>query len=153
MGFADAYLRKAGLRDRLIDTQPHPDLKIIVTIPVYNESGLERCLDSLFQCTAAGGLRTEVIVLINAPAEGAPEDSEAFKAILAQNVATYEAAVAWIAAHPHPFIDFHLLMDHSFPKKEAGVGLARKILMDEAVRRFNVVGAEDGIIASMDADA
>ncbi len=51
MGFADAYLLKAGLREALIEPEPHPGLKISVTIPVYNESGLERCLDSLFQCT------------------------------------------------------------------------------------------------------
>ncbi len=54
---------------------------------------------------------------------------------------------------PTPLIDFHLLLDHSFGKKEAGVGLARKILMDEAVRRFNSLGVPQGIIASMDADA
>ncbi len=158
MSFADAYLLKAGLRDTLIETEPHPDLKIIVTIPVYNESGLERCLDSLFQCTADADLRAEVILLINAPAEDseasqASEASEASEAILSQNFSTYEAVLGWITAHPHPSIDFHVLLDHSFSKKEAGVGLARKILMDEAARRFSAVGTEDGIIASMDADA
>ena len=34
MGFADAYLLKAGLRESLIQTDPHSDLNIIVTIPV-----------------------------------------------------------------------------------------------------------------------
>ncbi len=165
MGFADVYLLKAGLRGKLIETEPHPDLKIIVAIPAYNESGLERSLDSLFQCQLFHGqaeeqgpdglraeviraevIRAEVIVLINA-ASDAPD------AVNKQNVATYDSALRWISDHPHPFIDFHVLMDHSFERKEAGVGLARKILMDEAVSRFNSLGAEDGIIASMDADA
>jgi len=148
MGFADAYLLKAGLRESLINSDPHPDLKISIPIPVYNESGLERCLDSLF--VSAGNLadwaHAEVLILINAPAEAPFE-------ILEQNRLTFEATRDWIANHPHPSIEFHLQMDHSFGKKEAGVGLARKILMDEAVRRFNHLGVPQGIIASMDADA
>ena len=162
MGFADAYLLKAGLRKALIDPAPHTDLKITVTIPVYNESGLERCLDSLFQCscgssmdTSAGsvskdnhvaGFHAEVLIMINAP-------SEAPATILEQNRATLENMRRWIEAHPHPAIDFHVLLDHSFRMKEAGVGMARKILMDEAVRRFNILERPGGIIASMDADA
>ena len=89
MGFADAYLQKAGLRQTILEPESHPALQLIVTIPVYNESGLERCLDSLFQCTCAGGtrgpgvrgtddsgkrgIRAEVLILINAPAD-APEE-------------------------------------------------------------------------------
>ena len=38
------------------------------------------------------------------------------------------------------------------PKKHAGVGLARKIGMDEAVRRFKRVGNYNGIIVCLDAD-
>ena len=139
MGFADAYLLKAGLRDKLIGTEPHPDLKIIVTIPVYNESGLERCLDSLFQCQLYAGLQAEVLILINAPSD-APEG------ILAQNRTTCKTVWKWIGMNPHPSIEFHVLLDHSFEKKEAGVGLARKILMDEAVQRFSVVGTPGGIL-------
>jgi len=82
MGFADAYLLKAGLREALIEPEPHPGLKISVTIPVYHESGLERCLDSLFQCSCGehpagktdggpdgepgSGFHAEVLILINA---------------------------------------------------------------------------------------
>ena len=190
MGFADAYLRKAGLREPVIDTDPHPDLKIIVTIPVHNESGLERCLDSLFVCNGSGDpgtpgpsdsgdggsginkedesearasldqepgillpFQTEVLILVNA-------SDKAPVSVLEQNRKTLEETRSWIAGHPHPFIGFHVWMDHSFPAKEAGVGLARKILMDEAVRRFSSmrnpgghpVGNPNGIIASLDAD-
>jgi len=153
MGFADAYLLKAGLRKALIDPAPRTDLKITVTIPVYNESGLERCLDSLFQCTCGtgadgpvSGFHAEVLIMINAP-------SEAPGAILEQNRATLTATQKWIEAHPHPSMEFHVWLDHSFSKIEAGVGMARKILMDEAVGRFNKLDRPGGIVASMDADA
>ncbi|RPI41937.1 MAG: hypothetical protein EHM46_05800, partial [Bacteroidetes bacterium] len=166
MGFADAYLRKAGLREPLIDTEPHPGLQVIVIIPAYKESGLERCLDSLFSCRVEGGfeagshampeagtadgfpssIRAEVIILVNAPAH-APAG------ILESNHRIYGRARDWIREHQNPFIGFHLLLDHSFGPKEAGVGMARKILMDEAVRRFDRIGRPRGIIASMDADA
>ncbi len=39
------------------------------------------------------------------------------------------------------------------PKKHAGVGLARKILMDEAVRLFDLAENEHGILAAMDGDS
>ena len=158
MGFADAYLLKAGLRKALVEPGPHPGLKIAVILPVYNESGLERCLDSLFRCScnspaensdrtaSSSGFHAEVLILINAPAD-APSS------VLEQNRATLEATRNWIRTHPHPCLEFHVWLDHSFKKKEAGVGSARKILMDEAARRFSALGRPEGIIASMDADA
>ena len=146
MGFADAYLQKATLRDPLVEIEPHPDLKIIVTVPVYFESGLVRCLDSLFRRSLPENTKAEVLILVNAPAS-AP------RAVLEQNQRTLCHARDWIREHHHPSIDFHPLMDQTFARKEAGVGTARKILMDEAVRRFNDVNNPNGIIASMDADA
>ena len=151
MSFADAYLRKAGLREALIEPAPQPGVNILVTIPVINESGLERCLDSLFQCTCSSSssgedIHAEVLIFINAP-ENAPKE------ILEQNLTTLKLTRAWIVEHPHPCINFHVWLDHSFVKKEAGVGTARKILMDEATRRFNVLERPEGIIASTDADA
>ncbi len=149
MGFADAYLLKAGLRESLIQTDPHSDLKIIVAIPASNESGLLSSLDSLFiaaELFEQPSIRTEVLILVNAAAD-APVS------VFEQNQRTLTQAGAWIATHSHPFMDFHIWLDHSFGKKEAGVGMARKILMDEAARRFNVVGNASGIIACMDADA
>jgi hypothetical protein len=41
----------------------------------------------------------------------------------------------------------------SLPEKQAGVGLARKIVMDEAVRRFRKSGNPQGIIIGFDADS
>ncbi len=171
---ADDYLKKAAVRDPLVPEAPHPGLQLIVTIPAYDEPGLQICLDSLFRCRSypgpAGGSgthdpsdpvrsgtsalpQTEVLILFNAPADAPPE-------ILQRNRQTCRKAEDWIRDHPHPRIRFHTLLDHTFPPGKAGVGLARKILMDEAVRRFARVGkvrngqggSQSGIIASLDAD-
>jgi hypothetical protein len=145
MGFADVYLQKAGLREALFEPEPHPGLHIIVTIPVYHESGLERCLDSLFICTCEN-FHAEVLILINAPSNAPTEVRE-------HNLATLETIHIWIRKHSHPRMNFFVCLDHSFGAKEAGVGISRKILMDEAVRRFSMLERPEGIIASMDADA
>jgi hypothetical protein len=107
------------------------------------ESGLAAESDLTVKPT---GFHAEVLIHINAPADAPPE-------ILAQNHATLKEVRRWIASHPHPCIDFHVWLDHSFSRKQAGVGTARKILMDEAVRRFALLDRPDGIIAAMDADA
>ena len=169
MGFAKAYLQRAGLRGPRVLSEPHRDLKIIVTLPVHNESGLERSLDSLFlSADALAGQdessgqdgssgrdegtdwlappRIEVLILVNAAEDAAP-------AIHGRNLHTLKETQKWIGEHPHPLVDFHIWLDHKFTRKEAGVGLARKILMDEALRRFSRIENPDGIIASMDADA
>ncbi len=88
-----------------------------------------------------------MLILINAPAD-APA------AVLEQNRATLEATRTWIqdTSPPLPWI-FMSGWITPFGRKEAGVGRARKILMDEAVRRFSVLERPEGIIASMDADA
>ncbi len=144
-GFADAYLQKSAIRGPLVELEPHPHLNIIVTIPVFHESGLERCLDSLYQRALPGSSRAEVLILINAPVSSPRE-------ILEHNQKTLYDARTWIRRHYHPGIEFHVMLDHSFSKSQAGVGTARKILMDEALRRFSKVGNPDGIIASLDAD-
>jgi hypothetical protein len=45
------------------------------------------------------------------------------------------------------------LWNPDVPLRHAGVGLARKRAMDQAVSRFNSIGRSDGIIVSFDADS
>ncbi len=58
----------------------------------------------------------------------------------------------WILKHSNNRISFYCIVLPGIPLKIAGVGYARKIAMDEAVRRFVQAGQEDGIIVSFDAD-
>ncbi len=144
MSFADSYLQKHAFRGPLIDTPPQDDLHIVVVIPAYKEPSLFKVLGSLFLCDSPG-VGIEVIVLVNAP-----EDAD--RNIFKTNKFSLEIAEDWRAAHQRDDMTFHLLLDHSFPAKHAGVGLARKILMDEAARRLSLANDPDGIILSLDAD-
>ena len=145
MSFADDYLQKKSLRGPLISTPPKDSLRCIVAIPSYNESGLVKCLDSLFLCDPPG-VDTEVIVLINSPEE-CPEE------IVSVNRKSYEDALEWKATHRRDDVDFHFIFVRDLPKKHAGAGLARKLVMDEALRRFDSIDNGTGIIMSLDVDA
>lgn len=103
-----------------------------------------RCLDSLWQCEPPA-CSIEVIVVINSSVSSSKE-------IRVHNRETHAQAVQWQARHrPGPF-QLHLLHFPDLPSKHAGVGLARKIGMDEALRRFDDAGNPAGIIVGFDAD-
>ena len=140
----DSYFRRFGFCDRQIATPPEPDLGIVVVIPCFNEPDLIGSLESLWLC-ARPECSVEVIVIVNSPA-GCGEE------IRWQNQATLKTAVEWIAQHRHPRLALHTLHFPGLPAKQAGVGLARKIGMDEALRRFDDVGRTEGIIVGYDAD-
>src|SRR5438552_236738 len=140
----DSYFRRFGFCDRQIATPPEPDLGIVVVIPCFNEPDLIGSLESLWLC-ARPDCSVEVIVIVNSPAGGGEE-------ILMQNQATLKTAVEWIAQHRHPRLALHTLHFPGLPAKQSGVGLARKIGMDEALRRFDDVGRREGIIVGYDAD-
>jgi len=87
-----------------------------------------------------------VITVINSPADG---DA----GVRAQNERTLEEASTWIARHADPRLTFHLLNFPDLPPKQAGVGLARKIGMDEALRRLDDAGQDrEGLMVGFDAD-
>ncbi len=114
-----------------------------VVIPCHNEPGLLETLDSLADCSPTD-FPVEVIVVINA----AQDDFEAIQ----QNEKTETEFDEWTKEHDSDKIRFHKIVKNDLDKKHAGVGLARKIGMDEAVRRFNSINNHDGIIVCLDAD-
>lgn len=144
MAFADEYLQKHAIGNQSISELPDPNLKCIIAIPAYNESGLLRCLDSLFICDAFQD-QCEVIVLIN-------ESESTSEEIVSTNHESYVAALEWIDKHKREKLHFHVLYVKNLPEKHFGAGLARKLVMDEAVRRLNLCANDDGIIMSLDAD-
>lgn len=144
MSFADDYLQKHAIKGTLTDAAPGQDLQCIITIPAYNESGLLRSLDSLFQNIPVAG-SAEVIILLNEPENASP-------AITKQNRRTFRETSDWMAQHKRDDLVFHVIFLDNLPGKHYGAGLARKIVMDEAVSRFNLLGKPDGIILSLDAD-
>jgi glycosyltransferase involved in cell wall biosynthesis len=138
----DAYFERFGFLDRQIDAPAPPGLSLSVVIPCFNEANLVGVLESLRRCESPEPV-FEVLVVINSPS-GAPKE------VLAQNRRTMEEARAWIGDTGFPV---HLVEACGLPPRHAGVGLARKIGMDEALRRFDDAETLDrGIILCFDAD-
>ena len=138
------YLNRYSFREQLIKEIPKDNLGIVVVIPCCNEPDLNSSLQSLYNCDEPDSA-VEVIVVINA-------SESATKEVINQNKQSYNQAIKWRDQHSDKFI-FHFIEENELPKKHAGVGLARKIGMDEAVRRFEKIANHQGIIACFDADA
>lgn len=144
MDITEAYLAKHGFKPA-IEAEPLAGSGICVVIPCYNEPWLTDSLQSLWDCSWPS-VPVEVIVVVNSP-ENSPQE------IVTRNLDTLKEANQWIAAHQDDRFRFHLIHKPDFPEKFAGVGLARKTGMDEAVYRLNKAGSPKGIIACFDADA
>lgn len=132
------------MRHRLVRERPAPDLGIVVVMPSCNEDQIDQPLNALYNCTLPA-CSVEVIVVVNA-AENASEE------VRAQNAETLRVCEYWRSRYGHPAFRIHVIDEPALPKRKAGVGLARKIGMDEAVRRLSDVGNDEGIIACFDAD-
>jgi hypothetical protein len=128
----------------LIQHRPSPLLGIVVVIPCHDEDFLLLSLLSLRRCDRPG-CDVEVIVLIN-HAEDAPV------AVREKNRQTAEQARRFAQDNNLPHLRFYVL-EEELPRRHAGVGLARKIGMDEACYRFEKIGRPRGIIACFDADS
>lgn len=139
------YLNRYALKDQLIKEDPSADLGVVVVIPCCNESELIMSLQSIFNCELPK-CGVEVIVVFNA-------SESADDSILNQNKISFNEGSDWILKNKKDGIKFYLLNENTLPKKHAGVGLARKIGMDEAVRRFELVKNHKGVIVCFDADS
>jgi hypothetical protein len=125
----------------MIEAPPSPDLEIVVVIPCYCEPDLIITLQSLNACLNISS-KIEVLIIVN-------QSDLDTNQVRQQNQETCNRANHWIRSQTSG-ISFHIF-NQTLPVKHAGVGLARKIGMDEAVRRFARLN-KDGIIACLDAD-
>lgn len=137
------YLERYAYPPLTIDSKPKLNTGLIVVIPVFNEKHLIDALNSLISSSLPPD-DVEVIIVINQAENCSNEISQ-------QNNLTFKDTSRWIANNKKEEIQF--FVNHiSLPKKHAGVGLARKAGMDEATRRFELIGNEKGIILCFDAD-
>ena len=140
-----SYLQKQRFAPRQVKEPPNPRLGLVVVIPCHDEPDLRPTLASLEACTPPAAA-VEVILVLNAPA-GASPDLQARQAATRQQVATW--CQAGTRQHRYHLLDFPAL-----PPRQAGVGLARKIGLDEGLDRLEQAGqAETGILVCLDADA
>lgn len=144
MGFANKYLSKHSFCQSFINKPVDEDLKIIVTIPVYREPNIIECLSCLNETNPIDGT-VEVIIVINSSEKDTDELRE-------YNRNTFNVITEWVSNKEDSFISFHVHLVENIQAKHAGVGLARKIAMDEAIRRFEHINHPNGIITSFDAD-
>lgn len=136
------YIEKRILFPSFISEKPSSDLGLIIVIPSYNEQELHRSIQSLSQCEQPS-CHVEIIVVINA-SESSPQE------IIDTNMRSYEMALSVVLPS---WCTLHCIIKNDLPKKKAGVGLARKIGMDEALRRYYHLENPDGIIVCFDADS
>lgn len=141
---ASTYLQKQALYGPLVEQPPAEELSIVVVIPSYEEPDTIRSLQSLWKSDLPSR-SVEVIVVVNC---GEHESSE----VRSRAEATHCQLADWFKENHTSRLKGHSILAIDLPRKHAGVGLARKIGMDEAVRRFEAIG-KDGIIVCFDADS
>jgi hypothetical protein len=117
---------------------------IIVVIPAYKEIDLTRSINSLWQ-SRSSFIRVGIIVHFNQH----EEDDETAKEIHHQAISSLKT---WYEGKKSVFLEL-AIMESILPERDAGVGLARKIGMDWAVRSFEKWQKPNGIIACFDADS
>jgi glycosyltransferase involved in cell wall biosynthesis len=130
------------LRNELIAQNADPNCFISIVIPVYKEERLLDCLVSIQNCHKPHQ-SFEVILLFNSP-----KGDSAARSI---NQHTKAEVDEWLAQHK-PYFPVFSLEENQLDDKIAGVGLARKIGMDEAARRMYAIGKAEGVILCLDAD-
>lgn len=116
--------------------------EIILVIPVYHEPDLIKALESIEACLEPNS-SVSIITVINASEASSEEIKE-------YNTTSYNQAIDW--AKSSRKYQYHFILDNELPKKHAGVGLARKIGMDEAAKVF-ISNDRDGVIVCFDADS
>ncbi|HAQ19527.1 MAG TPA: family 2 glycosyl transferase [Prolixibacteraceae bacterium] len=142
--FAGRYIQNNVIYPAFIHDEVSPSLGMIVMIPCLNEPEIILTLQSLWACDPVLSF-CEVIVAVNDSESSSPE-------IKQFNADTFQKLVVWKLKNDRPNLVLHPIYAQSVNAKHAGAGMARKIGMDEAVRRFNSVSNPNGIIISTDSD-
>jgi len=142
--FADRYIENNIVYPPFIEEEVSPSLSMVLMIPCLNEPEIIRTVESVWACEPVNSY-CEVLVVVN--------DSESsLEPIKAINRETFKQLLNWKKAHDRKNLVLHPFYAPSVQAKFAGAGMARKIGMDEAIRRFNMVNRSDGVIVSLDSD-
>ncbi|MDC1106762.1 hypothetical protein OAT16_08640 [Prolixibacteraceae bacterium] len=146
MGFADKYLKKiAHSAQPLFNLEGVPETSLVVIIPAYDEPDIEDCIQSLMDCDRPDRPML-VMVLFNSGETSSDvvrqENQRGWRRLSALSGSS--ACPAWLY--------LRCALVEGIRKKKAGVGFARKSLMDHAIGFYNGFDHPDGLIASLDAD-
>ena len=137
------YLQKHQPGGARIAAPVMPQLGICIVIPVHDETSIDRCLQSLLRCRVPA-CGVEIIVVVNGSKRDHP-------AVRCRNEKTLQRVRDWQRETEAKPVSVYAVEALDMPVKHAGVGLARKIGMDESVRRLKR-NLSDGLIVCLDAD-
>ncbi|ADR20230.1 hypothetical protein MATR_21540 [Marivirga tractuosa] len=140
---SNIYFERYAYPNRSIKEPIKSSTFVSVVIPIYKEENVLPTLKSLAACEKTQH-PVEIIFVINHP-----ENADQF--IKEQSQKTIEEIEGFIQKNPSE-LTFHIIKAFDLPAKKAGVGLARKIGMDEAAFRLNSIN-QDGVILCFDADS
>jgi len=114
-------------------------------IPCRDEPDPVATLSSLAQCQPPAAT-VEVIVVVNGSDGDPPEVQQ-------HNLHSLETLASWAETCHDSFFKLSLQYHPHLPQRQAGVGLARRLGMDEAAQRLlHARQADTGIIVALDAD-
>ena len=145
MSFANKYFSRYKTYPKIFENNPCPQTGIIVIIPCYDDEFIFETLKSLEKAQKPI-CKIEIIVIVNSgektPKHIVQKNKEIFLKLNEQ-------------AKNEFYKTFNLLVYNieDTAHKIAGVGFARKLGIDEAVRRFNFLNKPQAIICSLDADS
>ncbi len=134
------YLNKFSNATKLIKDVIDINCKQIIIIPSYCENELDKTLCSLIDCDPTTYL-TEIIIVLNS--SEVDKKAQIFHQLQKENLEKIYTK--------NNKLRFHFILADNLPAKHAGVGLARKIGMDEAVRHFLEINY-NGLLVCLDAD-
>lgn len=144
MAFADRYINNNLYQNLDFKRAPSGLLRYIIAIPAFAEPDIFITLQSIKKCKP-GKFAAEVLILVNFPETIAWD-------IKKNNIDLFHSVSEWCQKNSNEELLFFCFISDNLPRKYAGPGLARKILMDLAVKRFNSIDLPDGLIVSLDAD-
>lgn len=144
MKFGDVYFNRFQTHEPYLMESPDPRLGYAIIIPCYNEPDITTTLQSLWLCQRPEW-PLEIIIVVNS-------SKYSNRKVLDTNDKTIQDIHNWKASHPDPSFKVYIIHAPNLPVKHLGAGLARKIGMDEAVRRFNLNNNPNGVLISFDAD-
>ena len=121
------------------------NLSLIVVVPVFNEPDVSSTLASLFFNQDKYHFQVEVILIVN----NATNSTDAVKKV---NKNTYVFLKEFASLNNSSQISLYPFYVDNLNPKHAGVGWARKIGMDLALKRFRELNY-NGVIVGLDADS
>lgn len=142
MSFANKYFDRVKTLDEFLDLKASNSYSIISVIPVFNEPDFLETLNSL-QKNIFVEFNVLVIVVVNSSENSSSN-------IIKQNRITI-SEVENFSLQDRLF-DIQIINACLLKHKQSGVGWARKIGMDAALKLFDNQNNPDGIILSLDAD-